>query len=78
MDLNPAQTWLLASLPATAAELLYESREAGRMSVCIGLPRTDDELRRMMASLQLLGLCEHLADGWHRTAPKPKKEGRLF
>lgn len=77
-NLTPAQTWLLAALPATAAELLTDCRVAARNHLCVGLPRTDDELKRMMASLQLLGLCEHRADGWHRTIAKPKKEGRLF
>ena len=77
-NLTPAQTWLLASLPGTHAEVLRETKEAARLGLCIGLPLTSDELRRMLASLQLLGLCEHRADGWHRVAKKPKKEARLF
>lgn len=78
--MTPAQTYLLAAIPATDAELLYESREAGRLNLCVGLPRTDDELRRMMAGLQLLGHCERRADGWHRTTPKATepKQKELF
>ena len=78
MDLTPAQTWLLAALPATHDELLKECWTGSRHQLCVGLPRTEDELKRMMASLQLLGLCEHRADGWHRTVAKPKKERSLF
>lgn len=80
MDLTPAQTYLLASLPATDAELLAECRTASRLNLCIGLPLTGDELRRMMAGLQLLGHCEHRADGWHRTLPKAPepKQKELF
>lgn len=74
MDLTPAQSWLLASLPATADSLLYESRTAANLNLCIGLPRTEDELNRMMGLLHLHGHCD-LRDGtWHRTALKPKKD----
>lgn len=77
---TPAQTYLLAAIPATDAELIAECRTAGRLNLCIGLPRTDDELRRMMAGLQLLGHCERRADGWHRTMPKATepKQKELF
>lgn len=78
MELTPAQTWLLAALPAGTAELLDECRHAGRLNLCVGLPRTLEELLRMLADLEKLGLCEHRSYSWHRTNPKPKKEGRLF
>lgn len=78
MDLTFAQSWLLAALPEDDGQLLKDSRTAANLNLCVGLPKTDDELKRMMASLQLLGLCEHRADGWHRVEQKPKKEGRLF
>jgi hypothetical protein len=78
--MTPAQAYLLAALPATDAELLSDCRTASRNSLCIGLPLTDTELRRMMAGLQLLGHCERRADGWFRTTPKPTepKQKELF
>jgi hypothetical protein len=78
--MTPAQTYILAALPATDAELLCDCRAASRNHLCIGLPLTDSELRRMMAGLQLLGHCEHRADGWFMTAPKPTepKQKELF
>jgi len=78
--MTPAQNFLLAALPATDAELLAECRTASRLNLCLGLPLTSDELRRMMAGLQLLGHCEHRADGWHRTMPKATepKQKELF
>ncbi len=80
MEMTPAQTYLLAALPSTEGELLGDCRTAGRLNLCIGLPRTSDELRRMLASLQLLGHCERRADGWHRTLPKAvePKQKELF
>ena len=78
MDLTPAQSWLLAALPENDGQLLKDSRTAANLNLCVGLPLVDDELKRMMASLQLLGLCEHRADGWHRTVTKQKTERSLF
>jgi hypothetical protein len=77
MDLNTAQAYILAALPATDAELYVDCRTASANKLCIGLPLTDSDLRRMMAGLQLLGHCEHRADGWHRVTQKAWK-GTLF
>jgi len=77
-NLTPAQTWLLASLPGTHAEVLIETKEAARLGLCVGLPRTDDELRRMTSDLAAAGHCELIGGEWQRTRPKPKKEARLF